>query len=276
MPIGLLLKINKIKVIYDVHEDIPKQILRKYWIKRKYKKIISRSVNLIDHFLSVFFDLIIAVTESIQDKYKKWNNNVVTVKNYVKTDEITPLASWSEKERAICYVGNLSEAKGLFNLISIMSELDCKLIIAGQFHNKEDESKFYKSKISNVVFVGYVGREEIQRILNISKVGLLLLPDVPGYSESLPVKMFEYMAAGLPLVASNFPLWKSIIENNECGFCVDPDDYDQIRKKIRYLLNNHEKAFSMGLNGRKAIENYFNWELEEKKLLYSYKRLIDE
>lgn len=94
------------------------------------------------------------------------------------------------------------------------------------------------------------------------------------YLDSLPVKMFEYMSAGIPVIASNFPLWKEIIEKNQCGVCVDPLNPLEIAKAIEYVLKNDEIAKKYGKNGRMLIENKYNWEKEEKKLINIYERLL--
>ncbi|MFA5195832.1 MAG: glycosyltransferase, partial [Bacteroidales bacterium] len=84
-----------------------------------------------------------------------------------------------------------------------------------------------------------------------------------------------YMSAGIPVVASNFPLWKEIIEGNRCGICVDPMNPKAIADAINYLLINLDKAEEMGKNGQKAVINKYNWESEKKKLLGLYEKLIN-
>ena len=71
-----------------------------------------------------------------------------------------------------------------------------------------------------------------------SLVGMVTLFPESNYIVSLPNKMFEYMAIGLPVIASNFPLWREIIEDNNCGICVDPLDSKAIRNAIQYLIDN--------------------------------------
>jgi glycosyltransferase involved in cell wall biosynthesis len=82
------------------------------------------------------------------------------------------------------------------------------------------------------------------------------------------------MAAGLPVVASNFPLWKEIVEGNRCGITVDPLDPKAIAQAIEYLLTHPEEARQMGENGRRAVEEKYNWESESKKLLGVYAKLL--
>lgn len=92
----------------------------------------------------------------------------------------------------------------------------------------------------------------------------------PNYVDAQPNKMFEYMSAGLPVIASNFPLWKEIIEGNQCGICVNPLEPKEIAAAIDWLTQNPEAAEQMGKNGRKAVEEKYNWQNEEEKLINLY------
>ncbi len=104
--------------------------------------------------------------------------------------------------------------------------------------------------------------------------GLVVLHPIINYIDSLPVKMFEYMGAGIPVIASNFPLWKEIVEDNDCGICVDPLDPVQIADAISYIQENPEKAEQMGLRGSRMVREKYNWEIEKKKLVSIYSNLI--
>ena len=107
-----------------------------------------------------------------------------------------------------------------------------------------------------------------------SKIGMVTLYPIINYLEALPVKMFEYMSAGIPVISSNFPLWKEIIEGNNCGLTVDPKDPKQISSAIEKLLSDEKQAEEMGKNGRKAVEEVYNWGIEEKKLLNTYEEIL--
>ena len=105
-------------------------------------------------------------------------------------------------------------------------------------------------------------------------MGLVTLHPLPNYKDALPVKMFEYMAAGIPVIASNFTLWQEIIEGNECGICVNPLEPRAINKAIQYLIDNPKTAQKMGENGRQAVKQKYNWAIEEKKLFLLYEKLL--
>jgi glycosyltransferase involved in cell wall biosynthesis len=104
-------------------------------------------------------------------------------------------------------------------------------------------------------------------------MGLVLLHPEPRFIVSLPIKMFEYMSAGVPVIASNFPIWQEIVENNNCGICVDPLNVNEIADAMKWILENPEEAAQMGRNGRHAVETIYNWEAESKKLVEVYQKL---
>ena len=125
-----------------------------------------------------------------------------------------------------------------------------------------------------VDFLGYVDREGINRTLNSSVAGLVVLHPTISYIDSLPVKMFEYMCAGIPVIASDFPLWRSIIDNAQCGLCVDPLETQEIADAIDYLVTHPEEARAMGENGRKSVIERYNWSIEEAKLFDFYDQVL--
>jgi glycosyltransferase involved in cell wall biosynthesis len=107
-----------------------------------------------------------------------------------------------------------------------------------------------------------------------SLAGLVLLHPVINYLDALPIKMFEYMSAGLPVIASDFPLWREIIEKNECGLCCDPLKPEKIAEAVQWVLDHPQEARIMGENGRRAVIEKYNWESEGKKLVKLYEDLI--
>jgi glycosyltransferase involved in cell wall biosynthesis len=127
-----------------------------------------------------------------------------------------------------------------------------------------------------VDFRGYIDREEIMQILSTSEVGLVTLHPTRSYLEALPIKMFEYMSAGTPVLASDFPLWRGIIEEAKCGVCVDPMDPSAIAKGIKFLLSDKARSSEMGENGKIAFREKYNWLIEEEKLLGYYTKILNE
>jgi glycosyltransferase involved in cell wall biosynthesis len=101
-----------------------------------------------------------------------------------------------------------------------------------------------------------------------------LLHPIINYQDALPVKLFEFMAAGIPVIASNLRLQKQIVKENNCGIVVDIFNTEAVQEAILFLMNNPEQAKAMGNNGRQAVEEKFSWGKEEEKLVDYYKNLI--
>ena len=104
--------------------------------------------------------------------------------------------------------------------------------------------------------------------------GLILFPEECQYKDREPTKIFEYMAAGLPIICSNFPIWKNIVERNNCGICVDPLNSKEILDAINYISKNPDRAAIMGCNGREAVREIYNWAIEEKRFLVLYQKIL--
>jgi glycosyltransferase involved in cell wall biosynthesis len=122
---------------------------------------------------------------------------------------------------------------------------------------------------------GFLDRNSVVETFEKSIAGLVTFLPLPNHIESQPNKLFEYMSAGLPVIASNFPLWKKIVEENKCGICVDPEKPEEIALAIDFIVNNREQASEMGKNGRKAVIEKYNWKIEESKLLETYSGLTN-
>jgi len=259
------------KVVYDVHEDVPRQIRGKYWINKYLRKSIAVFFEIFENYVSKRVDAIVAATPFIQDRFSKLNSNCVAVCNYPIVEDYEFSADWNSKGNEICYVGGITKVRGIVELVQAMEGIDVQLNLAGDFSplalKAELESLPGWKNVNNI---GFVGRSEIYAVLSSSKIGIVTLHPIVNYLDSLPIKMFEYMMAGIPVIASDFPLWKNIVEQYNCGICVDPQDPNEIRKAILSLLSNDELAEKMGLNGKKVVFEKFNWKVEERKLIEIY------
>jgi len=273
--IGVKLKKAGKKVIYDTHEDLPRQIYGKPYIKPYLKPIIARFVEWQENKAAKQFDYICAATPFIRDRFLKINKNSIDINNFPIIDEISEITDFNKKDDAICYVGGLSQYRGVYELVESLKFSKIKLNIAGEFESKEFEQKCKQSEGWKYVnFYGFVSRKEVAEILQKSKIGMVTLPPLINYLDSLPIKMFEYMLAGIPVIASNFEYWETIINKNNCGKTVNPQDSKAIAELTLKMIENTNELKQMGENGRKAVLEKYNWSIEEKKLLEVYDKLL--
>ncbi|GAB7388785.1 glycosyltransferase family 4 protein [Bacillaceae bacterium] len=276
IPVGLVLKMKGKKVIYDVHEDVPRDILSKEWIPKPLRKIVSALFEIFENLTARRFDGVIGATPLITERFREQGCNVVNVNNYPKLGELyNPNVDWSQKERAVVYIGGITKIRGIFEMISAINNTDLHLYLGGLFNSLEERKEAMNLEgWQRIIELGYINRDRVAEIFSKTLAGLVLFHPEPNHINSQPNKIFEYMSAGIPVIASNFPLWKDILEGNNCGLCVNPLDTEEIANAIKWMADHPEEAEKMGKNGRKAVEEKYNWEFESKKLIGFYQELI--
>ena len=126
----------------------------------------------------------------------------------------------------------------------------------------------------NVHFHGYTDQRRAFPYAAHATAGLALLKPVGDYPESYTTKLFEYMALGLPVVTSDFPLYREVVERHQCGFCLSPYDPAQLAATMTYLIEHPTEACVMGERGRRAVEQSYNWTTEAAKLLEFYALIV--
>lgn len=279
IPIGLRLKKLGKKVIFDAHEDLPNQIMSKHYLNPVAKKLISFLVKAYEKYACTKLDGIVAATPFIRDKFLEINENSIDINNYPKLEEFSLISIDTLKKNQVCYIGGLADVRGIVEMIEAINATQCatKLTIAGNFADKNLEQLVLAMEGWNKVnFLGYVGRDEIKNTLASSLAGLVVLHPTRSYLDSLPVKMFEYMCAGIPVIASDFPLWREIVDDAKCGLYVDPLKPLDIAASINYIHDHPVEAQQMGQNGRKAVFEKYNWNIEEEKLFNFYEKILSK
>lgn len=274
LAIGLKLKQYGKKVIFDAHEDIPKQILGKSYLNKPTKYLLSNFFKLYESWVCKKIDFVIAATPYIRDKYLNLGIKAVDVNNFPLLEELgVAEINWEAKGNYVCYIGAISKIRGIHEIVQAMDKVstNVRLQLGGAFNEERFENTVKVEKgWEKVDELGWVNRNDVRKTLQSSIAGLVTLHPTISYLDALPVKMFEYMCAGIPVIASNFPLWKSIIETNNCGLCVDPKNPREIAEAIDFLLSHPIEAKKMGINGQNAVKRNYNWANEEKKLLNIY------
>lgn len=274
---GLLIKLfTKSKVIYDAHECYADYMLQKDYLPRFLRPLFSRIVLLVERVVGKQLDYVIVTTANHAERLKSINTHIEIIHNYPLLSEWESYANFDyyDKGRDLCYIGNIIKERGITQLIDAIEKIDCKLHLAGSYEPLTYRDELIKQPgWSKVIDYGYVDRVKVAQVLSISIIGVVLFLPEPIHYTSISTKVFEYMAAGIPCLVPDFPIWKEIVERNNCGICVDTTNVSLIEERIRYLLDNKTKAIEMGINGRRLVKERYNWSNQEQLLINVYQTL---
>jgi len=273
LRVAFSLKRGEKKVIYDAHEDLPRQIKGKAYLPMK--GFFSFVMELVEDFVCKRLDGVITATPYIAERFKKVHPNTIDINNFPLENEIEVISETSKsKENSVCFIGGISPIRGTKELVDAMAFVDCQLALAGEipldFELMLKESNGWK----NVQALGFIDRQKSLEIKQHSIAGIVTFLPYPNHINAQPNKIFEYMAAGLPVIGSNFPLWKDLLEKNACGICVDPSNPIEIAKAIQFIQSQPEEARKMGENGRRLVQEIYNWKAEETKLIHFYQSIL--
>jgi glycosyltransferase involved in cell wall biosynthesis len=281
IPVGLSLKLLGRTVIYDAHEAYGEKFFSRDYILPFFRPILRKFFPVFERLMGRFFDHIIAADRFVAAQFDQ--DHLTILANYPTLASVENVASnvpdkpIYHGKTILVYAGGLTRDRGLLQMIAaldLLSDLDIELQLFGRFEFPEDVDRVKASR--NVRYLGFVTFEEILRHLVKADIGLALFQPVPAYQYAgeNTTKLFEYMACGLAVIASNFQNLRNFVEGDQIGICVDPTSPEEIASSVRYFHENRRVLREMGENGRKAVLEKYNWDQEGKKLLKIYRDLL--
>ncbi len=276
IPAGLLFRLSGKKVVYDVHEDYATSIAKVEHLPPFVRRFLALVIRIFEPCVARVFQTIIA-----EKYYEERLPNAEKILNY-------PLPEHKPAGRShlpvreplrVIYTGNITQERGAFTHVSLLDIHPslhvymigrCTPSLAEQIraHAGKDENRLH------IVGAGeYMPFDTITGYYESGgwTAGLALFPPSEHYCRKELTKFFEYMQYGIPILASRFSVWASLIEANRCGVCVDPIfNREEMAAAVQTLLCG---GAEMGLNGRRAVQEKYQWTSEEAKLLALYRRL---
>ncbi len=274
LPIGCLLAARGHTVVWDAHESLSLQLSARHWIPRPLRAPLGRLVGALERRSCRRFAAAVGATPEITAQLVAPRN--VTVMNLPLAREFarepTP---YEQRPRHVVYVGHLTRARGVFEMLEAAESFppDVRLVLAGPVTEPGLAAAIDGSPVRDRILApGWVERDEVQSLLNSAAVGLAVLHPEPNYVHARPVKVFEYLAAGVPVVASDLPSWRPLIGDD--GLLVDPLDPEAIAAAVTWLLDHPDEAARMGRAGRHRVLTTMTWDSQAETLLGLYDEVL--
>lgn len=272
--VGLALKLSGYKVIYDIHEGYSEAIVDRQWIPGPVRGIIATAAGLAERVVSKAFDAIIPATPHIAENFPKENS--FTVRNFAMQDELVVARGqpFALRPPHFAFVGEISQGRGVLTAVDalgLVTNDQIKFHLGGKYGEPGIEATLKASPgWKRVVERGFMKRPDIADLYGRVLAGVVVFQPTRNYVQALPTKFFEYLSAGIPAIASNFPVLQEIVDKHKCGITIDPRNPAEIARAMDWMAANPEKAAEMGARGRQAVLSEYNWENEAKQLLACY------
>lgn len=281
LPVGLLLRMHGKHVVYDAHEDVPRDIMMKAYIPKLPRWMIAQLAKIAEKGSCTMLDGVVVAHDHMVPNFA-FSRRVRSVRNLPLLNTFN--GNHPEPKQDGClrliYTGSVVALRGITKLVEALALLpasvDCELLLYGPMWPEGYSDELARMPgFARVCYGGVADFKDIPGILKKADVGVAVLQPVQTYREAEPTKLFEYMASGLPVITSDFDLYKGMVEAPGCGICVDPTDPVQIAKAIEYLFSHPEERARMAENGKAASRNY-SWEMQGQKLLKLYGEILNE
>lgn len=285
---GLVIKLlTGRKVIFDVHEYIPTEFAK--FFPAFMRGFVTWSTIRAMRLMARFTDHVVLTKNCLDKEFRGLAvpRTVVLNTNHLQqptTDIPAPLLETYGGKPTIIHQGVFGDVRGSFQLLDAMAILkeqipDIRCIILGEYvyGNIEDFEKgiVERGLEEHIHLLGVVPFQEVPAYVAVSKVGLILFQPIGlAHTYGMPHKMFDYMRESVPMVAPDFAVEiKFIVEEGPSGLLVDVTDPKAIAEAIHRLLTDAELARQLGANGRRCVEEKYNWQAEEAKLLAAFASL---
>jgi glycosyltransferase involved in cell wall biosynthesis len=271
-------------VIFDIHEAMWITLMERDWIPRLIRPIAARLWDMCEQRLIQRCAALVPATDEVAEHYRCHHNKVITIRNYPDKNELHHYPAGIRDGTTCIYAGTLAPNRGIVEAIEAIALLKKRglcvpLAVAGVASDR------FMATLQNlvrslgvqdlVVLHGNVPRPKVLEMINNASIGLI--PHHPMNAQirvSIPVKLLEYMALGLPVLYSNAPNHMIFVQSEPVGIGVDDVTPQSLADGIQWLIDHRSEAEEMGRNGRRSIAEKFNWEVESVKLVGLYDDIL--
>jgi glycosyltransferase involved in cell wall biosynthesis len=268
-------------VIYDVHENYADEMLVRAWIPGPLRRALYSLVKALHLAASRTIGNIVCVVPDQTREFRR-ANRVVVMENFASCDRAR---EWKDdylrRPPAVISIAGQYPANGTWVLVDIAERLQraapqVSVLVVDHFETPDFRSQVLRSMeqrgIRNISLLPRVEAQRVMEYLNRATVGLISPLNLIKNAKALPTKLFEYMAAGIPCVAGDFPHVAKVVNDSGCGILAAPEDVNAFVEGILWLIGHPAEGRNMGMAGRAAFFGRYNWESHAPKL----RRLYEE
>ncbi len=275
LHIGILLKLMGRTVIYDAHEDTPLQISYQHWIPKLLRKPYAWFYYVVEKLCGWMFDSIIVAEPVISKYFPASKTHLIRNFPYVDYFRAHPAIDYERRNRRLTCLGTLTKARGLYEMLEgakqASKSVEFEFMLGGKFSPPQLED--HVRSTYTIKFMEWLTYPQVVDVLFDSQVGIIIPNPNERYKTNYPVKLFEFMAAGLPVIASREGESTQFITECDGGLLIDPLNIDEVSNAIVWLFQHPEDAKAMGKRGQELIFSTYNWEKESEVLLRVYEKL---
>lgn len=272
MPAALALRLMGRRVVFDSHEHVAKDLGEKPWLSGLGRWVAGLCGRALEWVAAYSMSGIVITTPGMQRAYAR--GQTVLVRNLPKLEEFRELPAWEQRRPIVCYVGLVNELRGSRQIARLATRTSARIVVAGRLPDDERRKLQQERGWRLVEYRGVLDRSQIVSLLSEAQVGLAILLPRRNVDDSIPTKLLEYLAAGIPVIASDFPSWRALSQGIDCVTFVDPLDEDALARSVNALLGNPARMQVMGRLGRELVLKRFVWEREFDTLLSFYSSLL--
>lgn len=277
LPLAFALKlIGRKRVVYDAYEDFPSIARSHQSIPRLLRPIAAKIISGLERLGACFFDGIMTADPFTLRRLARTGKSRKLVFYNFPNLEFFPPPLRAEKKSDVVYRGGLSERAGTYVLLEALRLLadqgrPVRLSLIGYFDDAASRAALFErirglNLESQVSITGKLDHEDMSAALSEARIGVSPLQDTHKFRLNLPVKVFEYWACGLPVIASDLPCIRPFFRSNQAGFLFKAGDAVRLAQSIAWMLDHPAQASQMGERGRAAIVQRFNNRNEIRKL----------
>lgn len=279
IPIGVQLKLRGKRVVYDVHEELAQDIYDKGWLPKPLRPLVAACAFTAEHVAALFFDGIIASRPALIGRFPK--KKTVLVNNFPMMGELSRpgFIPFGQRPPICAYVGGMNRERGFVEVVRALGlvpdNVSLEVHIAGRVDppGLVDQVKDLPGW-KRVRLLGWQSRPQVADLLNRARFGIVTFLPIANHIRSYPTKIFEYMSAGLPVLASDMPLWKEIINDAGVGLTANPAEPAALAQALQWMVEHPDECEAMGKKGITKVREQYNWDIESARLLQLYRNIL--